>query len=75
MSKIRTVFYYKNYFYDFYKQQSDKVRKKINWTLGLIETIDRVPELYLKHLAGTQGLYEIRVEHRNDIYRIFCFFR
>jgi phage-related protein len=36
--------------------------------------LDRVPEKFLKHLTGTEGLYEIRVEHGSNIYRIFCFF-
>jgi len=72
--KIRTVFLYKNYFTDFYNQQSLKVKDKIIWTLKLIETIQQVPEDYLKHLEGTDGLYEIRVQLGNNIFRIFCFF-
>ena len=44
------------------------------WTFRLIETIEQVPEDYLKHLSGTDGLYEIRVQQGSDIYRIFCFF-
>lgn len=44
------------------------------WTLDLIQELPRVPETYLKHLAGTEGLYEIRVQSGNNIYRIFCFF-
>jgi len=30
--------------------------------------------LYLKHIEGTDGLYEIRIQHGSDIFRIFCFF-
>jgi phage-related protein len=33
-----------------------------------------VPEKFLKHLKGTDGLYEIRVEFESNIYRIFCCF-
>ena len=33
-----------------------------------------MPETYLKHLEGTAGLFEIRVQSGNDIFRIFCFF-
>lgn len=36
--------------------------------------MDRVPEMYLKHLKNTSGLYEIRVQIGTNIYRIFCFF-
>lgn len=42
--------------------------------MQLIATIDRVPEKYFKHLTGTTGLYEIRVEVGTDIYRVFSFF-
>ena len=72
--KIRTVFLYKNYFTDFYIQQKQKVKDKIIWTFKLIETIQQVPEEYLKHMEGTDGLYEIRVQIGSDIFRIFCFF-
>jgi phage-related protein len=65
---------YKNYFSDFYAKQRLKVKEKIIWTIKLIETIDIVPEEYLKHIAATDGLYEIRVKQGSDIFRIFCFF-
>jgi phage-related protein len=72
--KTRTVFLYKQYFTDFFAKQKQKVKDKIIWTLKLIETIQNVPEEYLKHLEGTDSLYEIRVQHGSDIFRIFCFF-
>lgn len=72
--KIRTIFLYKDYFTDFFDNQKQKVKDKIIWTFKLIETIKNVPEDYLKHLEGTNGLYEIRVQQGSDIYRIFCFF-
>jgi len=52
----------------------DHVQIKIEWTLKLIEVTQRVPEKYFKHLEGTKGLYEIRVEVGSNIYRIFSFF-
>jgi phage-related protein len=73
-NKIRQTFYYENYFIDFYQKQKPDVQRKIIWTLKLIETIDRVPEKYFKHLTGTNGLYEVRVEVGSDIYRVFSFF-
>ena len=33
-----------------------------------------VPEKFLKHLEGTEGLYEIRVKSGSNIFRVFCFF-
>lgn len=72
--KVRTIIFYKTYFEDFFIKQTDKVKAKIIWTITLIEEIDRVPETYLKHLENTNGLYEIRLQVGNNIFRIFCFF-
>ena len=72
--KIRTVLFYKTYFSDFYARQRLKVRDKILWTFRVIEYVQLVPEEYLKHLEGTDGLYEIRIKQGSDIFRIFCFF-
>ena len=44
------------------------------WTFDLIEDLERVPDIYLKHIEDTDGLYEIRVQNGSDIFRIFCFF-
>jgi phage-related protein len=73
-SKIRTTIFYKNYFREFFLKQRIKVKDKIIWTLDLIEEVQRVPEIYLKHIENTDGLYEIRIQQASDIFRIFCFF-
>ena len=72
--KYRTVVFYKDYFKTFFDEQSPKTKAKIIWTLSLIEELQRVPEMYLKHLEGTDGLYEIRVQVARDIFRLFCSF-
>jgi len=74
MTFERQVIAYKNYFLDFYEKQSDDVQAKIEWTLNLIRVTRQVPEKYFKHLEGTKGLYEIRIEVGSNIYRIFSFF-
>ena len=33
-----------------------------------------IPAKFLKTIEGTTNLYEIRVEHNGNIYRIFCCF-
>ena len=71
---IRDIFYYKDYYLDFFSTLKQEVQKKFNWTLKLIATIDRVPVKYFKYMEGTTGLYEIRVEVGSDIYRVFSFF-
>jgi len=70
----RQVIAYKNYFLDFYEKQPENVQTKIEWTLNLIQVTQYIPEKYFKHLEGTNGLYEIRVEVGRNIYRIFSFF-
>jgi len=72
--KYRTIVFYKDYFQEFFIKQRDKVKDKIIWTFDLIQELQRVPETYLKHIENTDGLYEIRVQLGNDIFRIFCFF-
>jgi len=72
--KYRTIITYKNYFEEFLTKQRQKVKEKIVWTFLLIEELYKIPETYLKHLEGTDGLYEIRIQLGSDTFRIFCFF-
>ncbi|MEA3451912.1 MAG: type II toxin-antitoxin system RelE/ParE family toxin, partial [Bacteroidota bacterium] len=74
MNKKRELSFFKDYFEKFYDNQTVKVQRKILWTLRVIEDTDRIPEIYLKHLKNTSGLYEIRVQVGSNIFRIFCFF-
>ena len=74
MTKERQIVFHRHYFQDFYLEQSDKVREKIGYVFRVIKTVDKVPEKFLKHLEGTEGLYEIRIEVGSDTYRIFCCF-
>ncbi len=71
---VRNIIFFENHFIEFYKKQNKKVRGKIQYVLELIKQVDRVPDKFLKHLTGTDGLYEIRVEYQSDIFRIFCCF-
>ena len=73
--KIRTIYFYKSYFMDFMNSlKKTKVKEKVFYVLRMIETVQRVSTDYLKHIEGTDGLYEIRVKSGSDIYRVFCFF-
>ena len=73
-SKKRELFFYKNYFEEFYVRQTTKVQRKILWTLRIIEDLERIPEVYFKHIESSDGMYEIRVQSGSNIFRIFCFF-
>lgn len=72
--RFRTIKIFGRQFYVFLQGLNKPVRDKIEWTLKLIAELPWVPDKYLKHIEGTNGLYEIRVQVGNDIFRIFCFF-
>jgi len=71
---VRTIKLYGNYFADFYSEQPDKVKDKIDYVLDMVRFVERVPEKFLKHLTGTDGLYEVRVSTAFKNIRVFCFF-
>ena len=71
---IRDIYYYKSFYLDFFETLKPDVKRKFNWTLKLISTIERVPVKYFNHMENTTGLFEIRVEVGSDIYRVFSFF-
>ena len=72
--KVREVISFKNYFEDFLLGQPKKLQDKIYKIIEAIETLERVPSNYLKHLTGTEGLYEARIQLASNIWRVFCFF-
>lgn len=72
--KEREILFYRAYFTHFYIRQTAKVQQKIEFVFKLIQTVKMVPERFLKHMTGTDGLYEIRVEYGSNIFRIFCCF-
>ncbi len=72
--KVREVISFKNYFEEFLTKQPAKVQNKIFKIIEAIETLERVPSNYLKHITGTTGLYEARIQLSSNIWRVFCFF-
>lgn len=70
----REIIFYKEYFLEFYYGLDEKVQEKIEYVFDLIRYESRVPATFLKHLEGTDKLYEIRIKTGSNIYRIFCFF-
>jgi phage-related protein len=70
----REIIFYDHHFIKFYQDQNEKVKDKIKYVLELIKQVEKVPDKFLKHIKGTKGLYEIRIEYQSNIYRIFCCF-
>ena len=70
----RKIGIYGKYFEDFYNEQNQKIKDKIDYVLDIIKHVEQVPLKFLKHLEGHDGLYEIRVKTTFKSIRIFCFF-
>lgn len=74
MEKKRSLFFYKDYFNDFFDSLPEKVKGKIDEVFYLIMVLERIPSKFFSHMTSYEGLYEIRVEFSSNIYRIFCCF-
>src|SRR5574344_487585 len=74
MDEVRKLVFFKNYFYDFFNQQTEKIKEKIDYVLFTVTVSERIPKKFFEHITGTDGLYEIRIEFQSNIYRIFCCF-
>jgi len=74
MRSGRQIIFHGQYFQEFFVRQNEKVREKIGYVFQVVRTVSKIPEKFLKHLEGTDGLYEIKVEVGTDIFRIFCCF-
>lgn len=70
----REIIFFGDYFEKFFKNLDDKTKNKIDEILYFISILDTIPPKYLKKIINSKNLYEIRVEYRSNIYRIFCCF-
>ena len=70
----RSIQFYGPKILDFLNTLDQQTAEKIEWTLGLIRNLERIPNKYFKHLTGTNGLYEIRCAWLGNAIRLFCFF-
>jgi len=59
---------------DFLDGLSAKHAQKVTWVMRLIEELDRIPELYLKKLSASDGIWEIRIQASSNIFRVLGFF-
>ena len=59
---------------DFLDTLPSKAAQKVIWVLRLLEELEMVPATYFKKMIGTEDIWECRIQHGSDIYRIFCFF-
>lgn len=73
-SYLRQILPFKEYFKEFKKTLAKDVLMKIYQVFIYIMTEEKIPVKFLRSIEGVNNLYEIRVEHESNIYRIFCCF-
>ena len=66
----RKIGIYGKYFGEFYLEQNQKVKDKIDYVLDIVKHVEQVPIKFLKYLEGTDSLYEIRVKTTSKNIRI-----
>lgn len=71
---VRQVVVFGDYFKAFRRTLGRDALKKLYQVLTLIMTVEVIPAKFLKAIEGRNGLFEIRIEHNGNIYRVFCCF-
>ncbi len=68
----RKIIAYGQYYKEFLATLTEKEIQKVKYILLLLETEDRLPVKFIKSICD--GLYEIRIDYKSNIYRIFFIF-
>ena len=68
----RKIIAFGRYYKDFLSTLDEKEALKVKYVLSLLETEDRMPVKFIKFIRD--GLYELRISYRGNIYRIFFIF-
>ena len=68
----RKIISFGPYYKEFMAKLNDKEAKKVKYILSLLETEDRLPVKFIKHIHD--GLYELRIAFDGNIYRILFIF-
>lgn len=69
----RTILFYGDNVFDFYKSQDPKVQLKIEYVLDMVRFERQVPIKFFKKLENTDGIWEVRVITSQKSIRILCF--
>ena len=59
---------------DYLNSLPQKQVEKVFFVLDLIEQFDNVPRKFFKKLEATDNIWEARVQHGNNIFRLLGFF-
>jgi len=59
---------------EFLDSLAGKQAQKVLWVLQLIEELEVIPRQYFKKLADGEGIWEVRIQFGNDVFRLLGFF-
>jgi len=59
---------------EFLDSLAGKQAQKVLWVLQLIEELEVIPRQYFKKLADSEGIWEVRIQFGNDVFRLLGFF-
>jgi phage-related protein len=59
---------------EFLDSLPDKAAQKVVWVLKLLQELEMVPSTYFKKLEATDDIWECRVQHGSNAYRLLGFF-
>ena len=71
---VRKIVVFEDHFKEFRRTLDRDTLKKVYQVLTLIMRVQVVPDKFLKAITNRKGLWEIRIEMENNIYRVFCCF-
>ena len=52
MQNKRQLIYFRNYYWDFYNAQTEKVKDKIDYVLFLVTVADRIPKKFFDQMKS-----------------------
>lgn len=71
---MRRLIVFEEHFKNFRRTLDREALKKLYQVMTLIMRVEVVPTKFLQAIKGRKGLFEIRLEYENNIYRVFCCF-
>lgn len=69
---VRKIYTFGGLFEEYLKSLTTDQRKKVNYGLLLLKTLDRIPAKFVQHLE--EGIYELRTEYEGNIFRTLFIF-
>jgi len=75
MQRLRKLILYRSYFNDFYNNQNQKVKDKIDLGLYYLQYTKQIPSRYIGS-TKKKNLFYLRLKQGSNIYRVFfCYDR